>query len=411
MKADLLRLMLPPWAGSDATDVAVRCGWRQADGRWRDGGVRMLSAIASEFSARRLEVSLHPGDVPMSAFTLPPLSGRRLHAAVQGAIEPCALQPLDKLVTGFGPRGAEGVVPAAWIARRVVDGWLALLRKHGLVVRELQLPAAFLPCPAQGWVACQVDRWLVVRTGPSQGLTQWLPEGTDRAAGLVAAQADGGDAPLPSVRWAGDGDPAESWSGEGWRWALSVDEAGTSGAVAALFAPAVGWGVVAIAVWLTGLNVHAARLASEGQALKRQMAARVKAAFPDVPVVVDPVKQAKQQKDALAAGAAPSATGDAAGLLRAATNLLAQAAPGQVQGLRYSAGELHVRWRDGGAPAAEAWRALQAKATEQGLAVQGDVQGLRVTVASTTIGTSGPAPVPSTEAESNNNAAGKKGTP
>lgn len=410
MKADLLRLMLPPWAGSDATDVAVRCGWRQADGRWRDGGVRMLSAIASAFSARRLEVSLHPGDVPMAAFTLPPLSGRRLQAAVQGAIEPCALHPLDKLVTGFGPRGADGVVPAAWIARRVVDGWLALLRTHGLAVRDLQLPAAFLPCPVQGWVACQINRWLVVRTGPNQGFTQWLPEGSDRVAGLMAAQADGGDAPLPSVQWAGDGDPAESWSGEGWRWALSVGDVGTGGAGAALVAPAVGWGVVAIAVWLTGLNVHAGRLASEGQALKRQMAARVKAAFPDVPVVVDPVKQAKQQKDALAAGAAPSATGDAAGLLRVATNLLAQAAPGQVQGLRYSAGELHVRWRDGGAPAAEAWRALQAKASEQGLAVQGDVQGLRMTVASTTSGTSVPAPVPSTEADTSG-AAGKKGAP
>jgi general secretion pathway protein L len=411
VKVDLLRLMLPPWAGGDATDVAMRCGYRQADGRWRDGGVRALSAIASEFNARRLEVSLHPGDVPMAAFTLPPLSGRRLHAAVRGAIEPCALQPLDSLVTGFGPRGADGIVPAAWIARGVIDGWLALLRRHGLAVRELQLPAAFLPCPTQGWVACQIDRWLVVRTGAGQGFTQWLPEGIDRTAGVMAAQADS-DSALPSVQWSGDGDPAESWSGEGWRWALSAGEAGTGGAGAAWVGPAVGWGVVAIAVWLTGLNVYASQLASEGQALKRQMAARVKAAFPAVPVVVDPVKQAKQQQEALAAGAQPSATGDAAGLLRAATNLLAQAAPGQVQGLRYTAGELHVRWRDGGAPAAEAWRALQAKAGEQGLAVQSDAQGLRVTVASATSGTpaSAPASAPSTDAETGS-AASKKGAP
>jgi general secretion pathway protein L len=402
VKVDLLRLMLPPWAGDDvathAADVSVRCGYRQPDGRWRDGGTRALSAVASDFNARRLEVSLHPGDVPMAAFTLPPLSGRRLQAAVQGAIEPCALQPLDSLATGFGPRGADGVVPAAWIARRVVDGWLALLRKHGLAVRGLQLPAAFLPCPAQGWVACQFDRWLVVRTGPAQGFTQWLPEGTDRAAGLMAAQA-GSDAAPSAVQWVGDGDPAEVWSGEGWRWALSAGEAGVDGAGAALVGPAVGWGVVAIAVWLTGLNVYASQLSSQGQALKRQMAARVKAAFPEVPVVVDPVKQAKQQKDALAngtAGATPSATGDAAGLMRAASNLLAQAAPGQVQGLRYTAGELRIRWRDGGAPTTEAWHALETKAAEQGLAVHSDAEGLRVTVATTAETAS---------------AAGKKGTP
>ncbi|MGJ7530277.1 type II secretion system protein GspL [Variovorax sp. GB1P17] len=381
MKVDLLRLMLPPWTGGDAPDVAVRCGYRQPDGRWRDGGVRALSSIASDFSARRLEVALHPGDVPMAAFTLPPLSGRRLQAAVQGAIEPCALQPLDKLMTGFGPRGADGVVPAAWIARQAMNGWLALLRKHGLAVRELQLPAAFLPCPAQGWVASQIDRWLVVRTGPGHGFTQWLPEGTDRTAGLMAAQADG-DAPLPAVQWVGDGDPAEGWSGDGWRWALSAGDAAGSGVGAALVGPAVGWGVVVIAVWLTGLNVYANQLASQGQTLKRQMAARVKAAFPDVPVVVDPVKQARQQKEALAAGVVPSATGDAPGLMRAATGLLAQAAPGQVQGLRYAAGELRVRWREGAAPSAEAWHALQAKATEQGLTVQSDAQGMRVTVAS-----------------------------
>ncbi|WP_307867334.1 GspL/Epsl periplasmic domain-containing protein, partial [Variovorax sp. E3] len=67
-------------------------------------------------------------------------------------------------------------------------------------------------------------------------------------------------------------------------------------------------------MWLTGLNVYANQLAAEGQALKRQMAARVKAAFPDVPVVVNPVQQAKQQRDALAAGVAPATSSDAAGL-------------------------------------------------------------------------------------------------
>ena len=37
MRVDLLRLRLPPWPGGDATSVALRCGYRQPDGRWRDG--------------------------------------------------------------------------------------------------------------------------------------------------------------------------------------------------------------------------------------------------------------------------------------------------------------------------------------------------------------------------------------
>ncbi len=367
MKVDLLRLMLPPWPGEGAADVPVRFGYRQADGTWHDGGTHALESLAAKFGAKRIEVCLHPGDVPMAVFTLPPLSGARLRAAVQGAVEPCALQPLEKLATGFGPRAADGTVPAAWIARGVMDGWLALLRRHGLAVRELQLPCAFLPNPAEGGVGCRIDEWRVVRTGKNQGFAQWLPEGAAEPAG--------------EVQWLGDDEAGRRWSGEGWGWSLAGGEAAGGGAGAALVGPAVGWAAVALAVWLTGLNVYANQLAAEGQALKRQMAARVKAAFPDVPVVVNPVQQAKQQRDALAAGVAPATSSDAAGLFRATSALLAPTPAGQVQGLRYSAGELHIRWRDGGAPGAEERRALQTRAAEQGLAATAGAEGLRVTVA------------------------------
>ncbi|REM66989.1 hypothetical protein DSI38_13205, partial [Mycobacterium tuberculosis] len=86
---------LPPWPGGDATSVALRCGYRQPDGRWRDGGLLPMEAVVQRFRAKRVEICLHPGDVPMAAFPLPPLSGRRLRTAIPGAIEPCALQPLD----------------------------------------------------------------------------------------------------------------------------------------------------------------------------------------------------------------------------------------------------------------------------------------------------------------------------
>lgn len=379
MKVVRLRLQLPPWPGEDAVDAEVRCGWRDADGRWHDGGVVALSAVTERFHARHVDVALPPGEVALASFTLPPLTGQRLHAAVLGAVEPCALQPLENLVIGVGPRGADGTVPAAWMAREVMARWLVLLRRHGIAPRELSLPTAFLPFPTQGWTGQQSGRWLVVRTGTGTGFMQELPDGMDRDAALAAD----GDAPAPAVQWIEEADKVSQWSGDGWRWALPANDPSRNHAgFAAWLRPAAAWGAVAAVVWITGLHVYAGRLATEGQAQKRQMSARVKAAFPELPVVVNPVQQARQQKEARA-GQLPQATvgNDYAALSRAAVGLLAQLPAGQVQALNYTAGELRIRWRDGAAPNTEALRVLQAQAREQGLSAEPDAGALRITPA------------------------------
>ncbi|MDP9881278.1 general secretion pathway protein L [Variovorax boronicumulans] len=386
LKVDRLRLQLPPWPDegeADPVDAEVHCGWRAADGRWHDGGALALGAVAGCFEARHLEVALAPGEVALASFALPPLTARHLHAAVLGAIEPCALQPIDALAVGIGPRGADGTVPTAWIARDTMARWLTLLRRHGIAPRALCVPTAFLPTPTQGWTGLQLDRWLVVRTGAGAGFMQALPHGADRDAAL-AAYVTSGEAASPVVHWTEqeEGDAAR-WSGEGWRWALSAsDPAQAHAGVAALLRPAALWGCMAALVWTAGLQVHAHRLATQGQALKREMAARVKAAFPELPVVVNPVQQARQQKEARA-GQAPQAAvgGDYAALSRAAVGLLAQLPAGQVQALHYTAGELRIRWREGAAPNTEALRVLQAQAHERSLSADPEAGALRVTPA------------------------------
>ena len=152
--------------------------------------------------------------------------------------------------------------------------------------------------------------------------------------------------------------------------------------MAALLRPAALWGCMAALVWTAGLQVHAHRLATQGQALKREMAARVKAAFPELPVVVNPVQQARQQKEARA-GQAPQAAvgGDYAGLSRAAVGLLAQLPAGQVQALHYTAGELRIRWREGAAPNTEAPRVLQAQTRWRRLSAAPEAGALRITPA------------------------------
>jgi len=374
-----LRLRLPAWAGEGGGPVRVHCGWRAEDGSWHDEGEMALAAIAERFAARRVEAALHPADTPMRTFVLPPLTGRRLREAVLGAVEPCALQPVEQLVVAFGPRDARGQVPTAWVARDTIEGWRALLHRHGLPVRELHLPPAFLPMAAEGGTAWPIERWLIVRMGATQGFVHWLPEGEDRALAL-AAQA--GDAAPEAIRWLDD-EPADAahWSGEGWGWALPAGEAASEGMAASLALPALGWGALALLVWLTVLNVQADRLAARGQGLKRQMAARVQAAFPDIPVVVDPLKQARQHEDARAAGDLPATGSDYAGLSQAAASLLAEVPAGQVQRLDYAAGTLRLRWREGGAPVGEAWRALQARGRERGWVLEGDAAEWRLGVA------------------------------
>jgi general secretion pathway protein L len=380
LSVQCLRLQLPPWPRDGAAPAPLRCGVRSDDGLWHDAGEIALAALASRFAARRVEAALHPADAPMLAFALPPLTGRRLREAVLGAVEPCALQPVEQLVVAFGPRDAQGRVPAAWAGRDAAAGWHALLHRHGLALGALHLPAAFLAMADDGWSGCEFDRWLVVRTGAGQGFVHWLAEGEDRAA-VLAARA--GDALPPATRWL-DGDAASAaarWSGAGWNWALPAGGAGAGAAGVRLATLGVGWGALALAVWLVGLNLHAERLAAEGQAVKRQMAARVKSAFPDIPVVVDPLKQARQHKEARAAGEMPAAARDYASLSRAAAALLAEVPAGQVQSLGYAAGTLRLRWREGGAPEPEAWRALQARGRERGLLLEGDAAGMSLSAA------------------------------
>ncbi len=59
-----------------------------------------------------------------------------------------------------------------------------------------------------------------------------------------------------------------------------------------------------MAVWVVGLNLYAAREASQGQQLKSQMNQRVKQAFPELPVILNPLQQARQQLAARHKGAA-----------------------------------------------------------------------------------------------------------
>ncbi|GGY04287.1 type II secretion system protein GspL [Paludibacterium paludis] len=366
IRTDLLRLRLPAAHAPGPFHGA----WRLPSGQWQAARFDDPAAVAAGFQAKRLEVCPHPADVAMTGAELPPLSAKRLRLAVRGAVDLMALAPPDELAIGHGPRGETGSVPLAWMASAALADRLGDLARHGLRPAAVYPPPAFLPQPQDGAVsAAVVDGWMVVRAGPQTGILHPAPEGDcdARLRGLLPGMGD--------CRWYGADDPG-AFNGNAWSWTLPTGRA-TPDVPWRRLRPLLGWGVAVMAVWLAGLNLYAARVEQEGVALKRNMAARVKSAFPELPVVLNPLQQARQMRDARKAGAGPVAAGDFAALLRASSALLSQSAA-QVARLSYQGGQLEVRWREGASLKASELAALQAQARERGLAVDPDEGGLRI---------------------------------
>jgi general secretion pathway protein L len=393
MRVDLLRLMLPPARHGGVS--SVRCAWRTPQGAWQSETFESVGLIAARFEPKRVEVCPHPADVAMTDIELPPLPVKRQRIAVLGVVELLALTALKNLTVGFGPRTDKGTVPVAWMSADVLSACLRELHRHGLPVHAVLPPPAFLPDPEdESWVegtvaAIYVDDWAVVRTGTDGGA---LHPGPAECADLARMEAK--LQPLlpdsPRLHWlqvdeAVDLDHGQvpvAWTGTGWSWALPTGKTSAQGAAHRWLRPAVGWAGVTVVAWLLGLNLYASQVAAEGQALTRQMAAQVKAAFPDVSVVLNPLQQARQLRDARnKAGTGNVELADFGALARASAALLTQA-EGQVQSLDFEDGQLRVRWREGARPSTDELKALQGRAQELGLAVQPEDGGLRMQVAS-----------------------------
>jgi general secretion pathway protein L len=404
-RVDLLRLMLPP---ARAVDTApVRCAWRTAQG-WQGATLENLAALAALSTPsrpRRVEVCPHPGDVSMTTLELPPLPAARLRVAVLGAIELLALAAPADLAVGIGARDATGRVPVAWMSAEALSACLRALRQHGLAVQAVLAPPAFLPAPDQGLAALRVDGWAIVRSGAGSGLVHPLAAAQADPVQLEARLRPLLPGALP-LHWLAESE-ASSFAGSGWAWTLPMAASGGEGTDRRWLRPAIGWSVATAAVCLLGLQLQAARVAAEGQALTRQMAAQVKAAFPELPVVLNPLQQARQLRDARRAGTTMGSieSADFAALVRASTAVLAQA-EGQVQGLDFRDGQLRVRWRAGVVLGADELKALQTSAQQRGLQLLSEEGGLRVALAETKQGGEGSvAPAAASKTAAQNGAA------
>src|SRR5690606_21651419 len=198
--------------------------------------------------------------------------------------------------------------------------------------------------------------YVVVRTGRQDGQA-WLidPLATTETDPAVAALLPALEQSAPAVvNWI-DPPPAAwpdiqgtekrslpamaRWQGPAPAWSLALPALQPNRKGRTPWRRPAAWAAAAAAVWILGLNVHAWQLGREEAALRQRMAAQVKAAFPDIPVVLDPVRQAEQRRDALRAAGGEFGSSDFLPLALAAAQLL-PAASNNVTALRYTPGEL-----------------------------------------------------------------------
>lgn len=320
MKRQHVRLLLPPL--SELTPVVpLAFALVGRDGRLLRSGQLDLRPLAALVGAWPVHAVVCDGDAVVTRVTVPPVAARRLGDAVRSSIEPMTLSDPDHLLVAHGPRQTDGMVAVAWTARDPLERAWSLLASAGLNVVSLVPHALALP---EG--DPHPDRALELPAGP-----RWL-------------------APLPAWSFAG---PARRPAGGAGRWRRPL-----------------AWAAVACAVWVLGLNVHAARQGGRLDALRESMRRTVQQAYPQIPVVVDPLRQARQQRDALRLAGGDEAADDFMPLALATAQVLGFA-QGHVLGLGYADGRLTLTLAEGYRPPIDE-AALARTAAGQGIRLERD---------------------------------------
>ncbi|GAB7528710.1 hypothetical protein PS3A_11190 [Pseudomonas sp. 3A(2025)] len=333
-----LRIALPPLR--DLTpDSALE--FARLDGRLRvlESGNSTLAQLGLDARHTQLECFLHPADSVLTRLTLPPLTPARVSAAVDCAVQALTLGASQQMHIGHSRRGADGQVQVSWLPK-------AELQRLGLALAQSRLkpgglfPAPYrLALPPDGHLsACLDDQHLLLRASLDQGAVE--PMVDDH---LKQLQVSG-----PALHWTGESAPqgelepqaAQRWTGQTPAWGLHGTVSRTEG-------HRQGWGkalaccALAVGVWVTGLNLYAAREAAQGQQIKAQMSQRVKQAFPHLPVILNPLQQTRQQLAARQNGTPDTPAQGFSHLVQQA-GLSLPSMVGSVRQLTFIDGQLHL---------------------------------------------------------------------
>ncbi len=335
-----LRVALPPLATLNA-DSLVAFAWLDRSGQVEHEGQAKLLQLGAVGKIDALECYLHPEDSVATSMELPLLPAAKVSAAVGCAAQALILGNSEQMHVAHSPRDSQGRVQIAWLPRASLQHLGQLLRQAQLKLRGLYPAGYALPVGAEGsaMVLRQADYLLVrhsvhsasVHPMADEMLSDLMAQGTSLQWVGEAPAAMLANALPATARWTG---PAPEWGLQG---GIQITRAARGGWGKALVASAL-----ALLIWTAGLNIYAAREAAQGQQLKAALSERVKQAFPELPVILNPLQQARQQIAARQSGAAQDTSRVFNHLLQQAGNAMPFMS-GRVQTLTFTDGELQLK--------------------------------------------------------------------
>lgn len=319
MKYDL-RIALPPLA-EFGSDSLLPFALFDRKGQLQHSGEATAGQLALQLPTRHAHIILHPVDAVVTTVDVPPLPRSRMEAAVFARVEPMILGDLEGLCLAHGPRKHDGQVQVAWASqRKLLQAW-RLLSEAGLAPKSL-LPSA-LAVPADD---------------PHPGRPLSLP-------------VDGRwQAPLPA-------------------WSLLKQE-WRSLQPSSRWRKALGWAALAVVVWGLGLHWHAWQLRKQVETLQARMELHLRAAFPTLSVVLDPLRQAQAQVELLRAEQGLSGEDRFMSLALQTADVL-QFAAGHVTALNYADEQLSLTLAEAYSPPPDEM-SLQRSAERAGLMLAQD---------------------------------------
>lgn len=346
--------------------------WTRPGEGVREARREPLARVAGAVGRR--VVLVVPGEEVLLTRVVPPrASQRELEKALPYLLEESLSVPVETLHFASGPRQADGGLPVAVVAERLMSEWLEQARAVG-ITPEAVIPAPLLlPLEPGAWSLALMPERVWLRSGPHRG---WAIDAGNLAFTLrLALEESVGDPPRRLIVWRGAGVGGEAlfadldlpieWrtlegdpltllavgdrAGEGLdlargRFAPTGRLAGVVRALRPTLALALVW--LALRAGETGWEIQRleARAAGLDQAIERVF----RESFPEVKRIVNPRVQMNQGLEALRGqGGGPGAEGEKGflALLGRAGGALRESPQPLVNGIRYAEGKLEVSMR------------------------------------------------------------------
>jgi general secretion pathway protein L len=375
-----LRLRLPPLAefGADsAVDFEVIDGNR----RVLERGIAVPAALPRH---TRVELIIAAPDVLLLDAALPKLSGAKLRAALPGLAEPMLLGDIEQAFVVAGRPDGAGRATLAVLDRGLLRRALELLRRVGITPISATPEPLTLPLTRGRWRLGVATGYGTLRMGERLGLACSHTGGAEPPVELRLAVEQAGAALPEALDVEGECDSAAWTAALGVKVNVTAPDRGRAAPVALellqyeLGPRMVDWRAwrlpVALAAalalaWIAALNVDAWLKLREERQLRDQMDATFRAAFPKVPVVLDPLAQMQRALADMRSGAG---TGDAGDFLPLAATFAqaAQVDAETVRQIEYRDRALLVRLDPRAMDSAAKRDALVARLTKAGLSAR-----------------------------------------